>query len=235
MSNKDWLAHVDAVLDGRIKPILEQIKYNKKPDKPKGRAFRGTVRSNSEKNIDHLHNQLLLVYRSNEYTQKEFVMEDELSHKQTDLMITTLFNKFINQKSQEKYAEMSEDYHPDIMRERKLFILGNEFILSAEHDLVSDGKIMIDAGYSVNFQHPKTMNTALHVAAQMNAFRFARMLVETEKINYLLKNNRSYYPTDYAYKYIKDLDLAEKIKQYTLEQAETEGEKIELYSIHNMY
>ena len=121
----------------------------------------------------------------------------------------------------EKYAAAQEEnVSPLVQREQKLLDLGLAFFEAAGYNDVPFGEAYIEAGLPVNFQHPRSGKTALHeTCAHAVHPDFGYMLLEAEDCDFLIRDKRGRLPYQDAYMFCRSVDLADKIRQKTLEQA----------------
>ena len=230
MKDKYWIIHVNQVLDGYGKSVLELALSSKKAQRSRGRGFFSTpIESHSSEMVDRLHRMLRHEYRPEEYNnKKEHIMEDDSSTQKIDRMIDVLINR--TRGIEGRLSELDE-LPAEVVRERKLYELGMAFLDAAEHCDVPLGKVYVDEGFGVNFQHPTSKLTALHVSVVGTAVAFSDMLIDSGKCDYLLKDSRGFFAYDLAYKFGKCSDLTYELKKKTLEQAKSRGIKVELCSV----
>lgn len=128
----------------------------------------------------------------------------------------------------EKYAVAQEaNASTLVQREQKLLDLGLAFFKAAGYNDVPYGKAYLEAGLPVNFQHPVSGKTALHeTCAHAVHPDFGYMLLEAEDCDFLLQDKRGRLPYQYAYEFSRSVDLADKIRQKTLEQAAERNVKV---------
>ena len=114
-----------------------------------------------------------------------------------------------------------------VQREQKLLDLGLAFFKAAGYNDVPYGKAYLEAGLPVNFQHPVSGKTALHETCAYAVHPdFGYMLLEAEDCDFLLQDKRGRLPYQYAYEFSRSVDLADKIRQKTLEQAAERNVKV---------
>ena len=132
----------------------------------------------------------------------------------------------------EKYAAAQEDnVSPLVQREQKLLDLGLAFFEAAGYNDVPFGEAYIEAGLPANFQHPVSGKTALHeTCAHAVHPDFGYMLLEVEDCDFLLRDKRDRLPYQDAYEFSRSVDLADKIRQKTLEQAAERNIEIDFSS-----
>ena len=132
----------------------------------------------------------------------------------------------------EKYAAAQEEnVSPLVQREQKLLDLGLAFFEAAGYNDVPFGEAYIEAGLPVNFQHPVSGKTALHeTCAHAVHPDFGYMLLEAEDCDFLIRDKRGRLPYQDAYMFCRSVDLADKIRQKTLEQAAERNIEIDFSS-----
>lgn len=132
----------------------------------------------------------------------------------------------------EKYAAAQEEnVSPLVQREQKLLDLGLAFFEAAGYNDVPFGEAYIEAGLPVNFQHPVSGKTALHeTCAYAIHPDFGYMLLEVEDCDFLIRDKRGRLPYQDAYMFCRSVDLADKIRQKTLEQAAERNIEIDFSS-----
>ncbi|MBL3619652.1 MAG: ankyrin repeat domain-containing protein [gamma proteobacterium endosymbiont of Lamellibrachia anaximandri] len=116
-----------------------------------------------------------------------------------------------------------EEMNQEERQERKLFELGMEFIEAAKTCDVPLGQAYIDAGYPVNFIDTRVGGTALHHAAANSAREFVRMLLKSEKCDYLIKDNDGRTAYLVANRYGQDIPVEYVLLRKSIRQAEERG------------
>ncbi|GEM_PF-2699682 len=105
--------------------------------------------------------------------------------------------------------------------ERKIVELCMEFLEAADKRRVDRFNELLDDGVPVNFQHPKYLETAIHITCS-NKFANAlteRLLAHPE-IDLLLRDQFGRQPWNNAELFGIDTELAERVLNATLEQVE---------------
>ncbi len=89
----------------------------------------------------------------------------------------------------------------------------------------------------MNFQHPDTGRTALHMICTYSfetessfagQSEFANMLLDTDDFDLLSTDILDRLAYEMIYRFAPDIDLAERVKGMTLEQAKERGVKVNL-------
>lgn len=104
--------------------------------------------------------------------------------------------------------------------------LGREFLSACERGNPETLKIFFDAGMDVNFQDPRTGQTALHISGAARAHKAVRALLATKKCDFLIRDNKGRLSSEIAYLYGNDPELAELLGNKEKEQAESQGIKL---------
>lgn len=84
-------------------------------------------------------------------------------------------------------------------------------------------KRLLETGVPVNFQHPRTKSTALHIAAAGSNLVAAKMLMENEDLDYLLRDKWNRLSMDNAMFFSLFPEIAELISSKTKERAIRDG------------
>lgn len=126
----------------------------------------------------------------------------------------------------EAHATASKDgdsMEGDKGKEEKIFELGMEFL-----DTVNTGNFdrcmeLLNSGVPVNFQHPRTRETALHIAAGNTGWAWIKALNEHKDINFLIRDRQGKLPWDNANFFALDPKLADYLAEKTRAQAARDG------------
>lgn len=121
-------------------------------------------------------------------------------------------------------AAMKQDSGTD-ERERRIFELGMAFLHAASTARIDPMRELMEAGIPVNFQHPVTRQTALHIAAAGATVETVKLLVDTGQCDYLIRDRFERIPWDSArlfsrYPEVQALLLTETKKQAARESAD---------------
>lgn len=220
MKDKYWYAHVDAVIDRSTHSVVEQWLKKEHPRRARRAGFgQSTFDYTPTDIVAELQQSLGKVFQPTEETiKKEDVMEDNEDLKAIDYMVGKLMSS-TRSMDRSVYKDLSQP----VARERKLFDLGMIFLESAEYGDTSWSKLYIDEGGPVNFQHPSSKLTALHIAAAEGNQNLSDLLVNSEQCDYLLKESRGYIAFDLAYRFGHCSELTHELELKTIEQAEKDG------------
>lgn len=104
--------------------------------------------------------------------------------------------------------------------------IGLEFLRACERGNPETLEIFFEHGMDVNFQDPKTGQTALHVASAAQAHNAIHALLATEQCDFLIRDNKGRLSSEMAYLYGNDPELAELLGNKEREQAEAKGIKL---------
>ncbi len=121
---------------------------------------------------------------------------------------------------------------PD-QQERRIFELGMSFLEATRTVRVDEMQELMGAGIPVNFPHPRTGQTALHVAASGGSMRLVEILVNTGKCDYLIRDKLGKQPWNNADFFNSDPEIKKLILAKTKEQAQREG--VNLFEEHKTY
>ena len=87
-------------------------------------------------------------------------------------------------------------------------LLGREFLQAVKRGTPATVAAYLDAGMPVNFQDPRTFQTALHVAAACRARAAIRVLVKHPDCNFIIRDRYGRLPSELAYEFGNDPALA---------------------------
>jgi hypothetical protein len=124
----------------------------------------------------------------------------------------------INLSAQEQGKESD-----DFMEEDKLVQLGIEFVNAANRRDHQTMKRYIDNEYPVNFQHPKSLETALHAAAWNNDVEAIKMLLDTGKCDLLISDRYGKIPATNSVVRYENEEAANLIAEATRKAAKEAG------------
>lgn len=233
MDTKIWKIHARKIIEGSAVSLATEMKKNGVyviERKPKKRGFVSTTET-KDNFFDYMKN---LIHDLKNQSKHE-TAESDRSMDEDTAKLDEAIDSLIKQTRglADKYAQPSGENIPvSVLREQKLLDLGLTFLEAASIGDVSFGKAYIEAGFPVNFQHPKTGRTALHSTciyrvAKVEDFasrcEFANMLLDTDDYKLLLPDNSGRLAYEMVYCFGYDFDLADRVKQKTLEQAAEKG------------
>lgn len=135
-------------------------------------------------------------------------------------LLITFWNNTYESEDRPKEFEMDNQSTSD---EEKIFDLGMELLKAVKKGQRGKIKELLEAGVPVNFQHPRTKSTALHIAAAGSNLVAAEMLMENKNLNYLLRDRLNRLALDNAMFFSIFPEMAELIAPKTKEQALGEG------------
>jgi ankyrin repeat protein len=104
--------------------------------------------------------------------------------------------------------------------------LGTELLQVAERGNQEKIKIFIEEGFPVNWQHPMTGQTALHVVAACQARKALRLLLNSGQCDYLIRDKQGRLPSEIAYLHGNDPAVARLLGNKERKQAEALGIKL---------
>lgn len=105
---------------------------------------------------------------------------------------------------------------------------GEEFLLAAERGDQHFFELYLAFGMPVNYQHPKTGETALHIAARRRARRIVRVLIQRPNVSYLIRDNQGRLASELAHLYGRDAAVARMLGLKERAQGEERGVTVEL-------
>ena len=108
-------------------------------------------------------------------------------------------------------------------KEEKIFELCMEFLDTVEKGNYERFMELLNSGIPVNFQHPRTKETALHIAAGNTGWAWARTLAEHKDTNFLIRDRQGKLPMDNANFFALDPKLTDYLAEKTRAQAAREG------------
>jgi len=111
-------------------------------------------------------------------------------------------------------------------KEALINLFGDEFLKVAERGNYLRVVAFIDEGFPVNYQDRRYLQTALHVGAASDARDVVRTLIESEKCDYLVRDNKGRLASELAYLYGRDPALARLLGNKERKQAEAQGIKL---------
>lgn len=101
-------------------------------------------------------------------------------------------------------------------------LLGREFLQAVKRGNPATVAAYLDAGMSVNYQDPRTKQTALHVAAACRARAAIRVLVKHPDCNFIIRDRYGRLPSELAYEFGADPVLARYLTIKEFKQAKVE-------------
>jgi len=101
--------------------------------------------------------------------------------------------------------------------------VGTELLHVAEHGNPEKLKIFIEVGFPVNWQHPMTGQTALHVVAACQARKALRALLNSGQCDFLIRDKQGRLASEIAYLHGNDPAVARLLGNKERKQAEAQG------------
>jgi len=111
-------------------------------------------------------------------------------------------------------------------REEEMPSIGREFLKAVVRGNPRTVEVFIEEGMNVNYQDPKSGETALHAAAGARARQSVRVLLATGDCNYLLRDRQGRLPSELAYLAGDDPALARLLGNKERKQARAQGIKL---------
>ena len=108
-------------------------------------------------------------------------------------------------------------------RETVIPPLGTEFLQAAEQGNLERLKVFLDEGFPLDYQDPRTGQTALHCAAASDAVEVVIALNKTERCNYLLRDRWGRLPSELAYTIAENPSIAQLLGEKERDQAASMG------------
>ena len=163
MSNYGLVKRYESLVNtGQLKPVRELIKADLEKSTVNSLNFSGSMN-----NIDNL-------------TDK--TVKGLIQHLYRESETGSMYDSDIRRaKSLSKIFGKNDE-------ERKLISLGLEFLAAVRWHEFDKMEEFLDEDFPVNFQDPRTLETAMHIATEFNNERAIRMLLETEKCDLLIKD-----------------------------------------------
>ena len=112
---------------------------------------------------------------------------------------------------------------PEEKREQLVAHIGAAFLRAVERGNPYEVAVYIDEGFPVNYQNPRTGQTALHIAAACQARKALRILLKKEECDLLLRDNQGRLASEMAYLYGEDPAVARLLGIKERKQAEAAG------------
>jgi len=114
----------------------------------------------------------------------------------------------------------------ELVRDEMIVQLGDEFHQVAERGNPEKIKIFIEEGFPVNWQHPMTGQTALHVVAACQARKALRALLNSGQCDFLIRDKQGRLASEIAYLNGNDPAVARLLGNKERKQAEAKGIKL---------
>ncbi len=229
MDTKIWKTHAHKIIEGSTISLATQMMKNGVFLIKRNSQKRGFLTTTATKDdfSEYMKN---LIHDLKKQGHREMAESDRSMDEKTKKLDEAI-DSLIKQTNglAAKYGQPGDkNVPPSVLREQKLLDLGLTFLEAASIGDVEFGKAYIEAGMPVNFQHPKTGRTALHstciygvenVEDFSGQSEFANMLLNTDDYDLLRPDNLGRTGYEMIYRFGYDADLAERVKQKTLEQA----------------
>jgi hypothetical protein len=82
---------------------------------------------------------------------------------------------------------------------------------------------MLDGGFPINYQDPRSGRAALHAVAASRARTALRVLLKTDECDFLVRDGQGRLPSEMAYLYGKDPVIARFLARKERQQAQKQG------------
>ena len=135
-------------------------------------------------------------------------------------LLITFWNDNYAVNDTQKDMEMDNQ---NLSEEEKIFELGMELLTALEKGQKSEVVKLLEVGVPINFQHPKTKSTALHIATAGSNLVAIKMLMKHDNLNYLLRDKWNRIPLDNAMFFSIFPEAVDMIAPNTKKQALREG------------
>ena len=100
---------------------------------------------------------------------------------------------------------------------------GEEYLLAAERGDAHFFELYLSFGMPVNFQHPKTGETALHIAAARRARHIIRSALKTGQCDFLLRDKQGRLASELAHLFGRDPAITRLLGLKERAQGEAQG------------
>lgn len=100
---------------------------------------------------------------------------------------------------------------------------GEEYLHAAERGDAHFFELYLSFGMPVNYQHPKTGESALHIAAARRARHIIRSLLKTGQCDFLLRDKQGRLPSELAHLYGRDPAITRLLGLKERGQGEAQG------------
>ncbi len=111
-------------------------------------------------------------------------------------------------------------------KEQNLVTVGKLFFREVKLGIPGRIQVFLEEGMPVNYQDPKTLQTALHVAASVQARHAIRLLIKTGECDFLVRDKKGRFPSEVAYTAGCDPALARLLGNKERKQADAQGIKL---------
>jgi len=217
VNNQYWVTHLSRIDNGENEALVKQVlKALAKPKRTRKRGLGFSPFSKGQRVSG---------------TRKDYGMQEDLEKMRVDEMIKILSRTAHN--TEIRMTKRSGDIdapNDDGLREKKLMCLGMEFVRAVELNRLVQAQQFLDEGFPVNFQHPKDLATGFHRAMWTSATDTIDLLLSTDKIDFLIKDQFGRLAMDIAYRNLRDRGHTRYpiIERKTMEQAKAQGRESEV-------
>jgi hypothetical protein len=130
----------------------------------------------------------------------------------------------------ERYAQkwasgeyIRDELLPELRHDKTMNLMGRKFINAAESGTTKIVRCYIEEGFPANWQDPLTGATALHGAASTRARPTLRVLVESGRCDFLLRDKQGRLASEMAFLYGDDPAAARWLRIHERRQAAARG------------
>lgn len=109
------------------------------------------------------------------------------------------------------------------VRDKMEQALGRTFLKAAEQGDADSLLAFIHEGFPVNYQDPRTGETALHIAAACQARPALRAILKTGECDFLIRDRQGRLSSEMAYVYGEDVAVARLLGNKERKQADAQG------------
>lgn len=132
-----------------------------------------------------------------------------------------------------KMAEIEAFLKAQEEKEKRLIEkYGDEFLTAARRGDVYNFEIFLSFGMPVNYQHPQTGQTAMHLASARRARRIVRAILKTGKCDFLVRDHQGRLASELAHLYGRDPALARLLGYKERQQGDEQGVTVTLRPEH---
>ena len=121
---------------------------------------------------------------------------------------------------------IGDDLLPELRADAAMNRLGREFIDAAESGNAQIVRVYIEEGFPANWQDPLTGETALHGAAGTRARAVLRLLAESRRCDFLLRDKQGRLASEMAFLHGDDPAAARWLRIHERRQATARGIKL---------
>lgn len=106
------------------------------------------------------------------------------------------------------------------------FVLSNYLLQIARRGNPHKLKIFVEEDFSLIFQHPETGASVLHILAAGGARKALRVILKSDKLDFLLRDKKGRLSSEMAYLYGRDVALSRLLGNKEGKQADEQGARL---------